>query len=43
MSEERLTGLVSLNIHRDIAVIVDDVIDMFVKAENDTRTSLFVI
>ena len=33
MGEERLTGLAILNVHRDIAVNVDKVIDRFAKSK----------
>lgn len=34
MSEERLTGLALLNLHRDIDVSIDDVIDRFARKKN---------
>jgi len=34
MGEERLTGLAMLNVHRDIYVSVDKVIDRFAKSKN---------
>ena len=34
MGEERLTGLAMLNVHRDITVSVDSVIDRFAKSKN---------
>jgi len=33
MWEERLTGLAMLNVHRDIAVNIDKVIDRFAKSK----------
>ena len=33
MGEERLTGLAMLNVHRDIAVSVDSVIERFAKSK----------
>ena len=33
MGEERLTGLAMLNVHRDITVSVDSVIDRFAKSK----------
>ena len=44
MGEERLTGLALLNIHRDIAVSIDNVIDRFAKSKSEKRRHLdFVI
>jgi len=37
MGEERLTGLALMNIHHDIAVSVDTVIDRFAKAKTKKR------
>lgn len=34
MGEERLTGLALLNIHRDIEVDVESIIDQFSKVKN---------
>jgi len=41
MGEERLTGLALLNVHRDISVSVDNVIDRFAKSQ--TRRLDFVL
>lgn len=41
MSEERLTGLALLNVHRDIPVSVDKVIDRFAKTKK--RSLNFVL
>ena len=43
MGEERLTGLALLNIHRDIAVSADSIIDRFAKTKSKKRHLDFVI
>ena len=37
MGEERLTGLVMLNVHREISVSVGKVIDRFAKSKQESR------
>jgi len=43
MGEERLTGLALLNIHRDIAVSIENVIDRFAKSKSKKRRLDFTI